>query len=130
MTREELINYWIETADRDFSTMLNLYKNKDYCWALFIGHLVLEKLLKAYYVKVVDINPPFLHDLLRLAEKAHLTLSEDQKDFIDLVTTFNINTRYPDYKKEFYKKCTKRFAEENIEKIGKFRSWLKEQIKK
>ncbi|MBI2252373.1 MAG: HEPN domain-containing protein [Armatimonadetes bacterium] len=110
--------------------MLNLYKNKDYHWALFLGHLVLEKLLKAYYVKTIDINPPFLHDLLRLAEKVNLILSEEQKDFLDLATTFNINSRYPDYKKAFYKKCTKKFTKENIEKIRKFKLWLKAQIKK
>ncbi len=50
MTREELIQYWIATSDRDYQTMENLFKSKDYHWALFLGHLVIEKLLKAYYL--------------------------------------------------------------------------------
>lgn len=128
MTKKELISYWIKISDKDFSTMENLFKAKDYHWALFIGHLVIEKLLKAYYVKNIDINPPFTHDLLRIAEKTGLILSERQKDFLDLVTTFNIKTRYADYKLEFYKKCNKKYTEANISKIKEFRIWIKKKL--
>ena len=31
--------------------MINLFWSGDYNWALFLGHLVIEKLLKALYVK-------------------------------------------------------------------------------
>lgn len=31
--------------------MHNLYKVGEYHWALFVGHLVIEKLLKAIYVE-------------------------------------------------------------------------------
>ena len=47
MTKEELINFWETSSDEDFKTMENLFNSKDYHWALFISHLVLEKLLKA-----------------------------------------------------------------------------------
>jgi len=110
--------------------MENLVKSTDYLWALFIGHLVIEKLLKAYYVKTVDDNPPWIHQLLRLAEKTDLLLTEEQKDTLLLITTFNINVRYPDYKYEFYKKCTKEYSETSIAKIKELRLWLKEQIQK
>lgn len=95
---------------------------------MFIGHLVVEKLLKAYYVKTVDDNPPWIHHLLRLAEKTDLFLTEEQKDDLLLITTFNINVRYPDYKNEFYKKCTKEYTETNIDKIKELRLCLKKQI--
>ncbi|NQU88424.1 MAG: HEPN domain-containing protein, partial [Mariniphaga sp.] len=48
---EKSINHWIESSDRDFLTMTNLLKSKDYSWSLFLGHLVIEKLLKALVVK-------------------------------------------------------------------------------
>jgi len=129
MTKEELLNFWETSSDKDFKTMEHLFNSKDYHWSLFIGHLVLEKLLKAVYVKNVGNTPAFIHDLSRLAEQAKLTLTEEQKDFLDLVTTFNIKARYPDYKKKFYKKCTKVFTTKNIEKIKEFRLWIKKQIK-
>jgi HEPN domain-containing protein len=124
MDKEAMINYWVQTANRDYKTMMNLFKSKDYHWSLFIGHLVIEKLLKAIYVKNVDNNPPRIHDLLRLAEKAQIHTTEVQKDTLDLITTFNMNARYPDYKQSFYKKCDYNFTMNSIGKIKELKIWL------
>ena len=48
MTKEEIIRYWKSSSDRDFITMENLFNSRDYSWALFIGHLVIEKLIKEH----------------------------------------------------------------------------------
>lgn len=130
MDRLYLIQYWIETGNRDYKTMLNLYESKDYHWCLFIGHLMLEKLLKALYVKNVDSNVPKIHDLLRLADRALIQTTENQKDKLDLITTFNISARYPDYKHSFYIKCNHDFTTVNIEIIKELREWLLFQIEK
>jgi HEPN domain-containing protein len=126
LTKEELILYWRETSEQDFKTMINLFKSKDYHWSLFIGHLVIEKLMKAIYVKNTpfDSNPPKTHDLLVISEKAGLTTTEMQKDLLDMFTTFNISTRYPDYKQNFYKKCTEEFTNNRINEIKELRLWL------
>ena len=47
--------------------------------------------------------PPYLHNLLRLAEKCDLNLDEEQRLFFATVTAFNINARYDDYKMTFQK---------------------------
>ncbi len=88
--------------------MINLYNSKDFHWSLFMGHLVIEKLLKAIYIKNThdDNQPPRIHDLLLLAKRAKVNPSENQQDQLDMITTFNISARYPDYKYRFYKKCT------------------------
>lgn len=130
METKDLIDYWVNTADNDFNTMLNLFNSKDYHWSLFIGHLVIEKLLKAIYVKNIDNNPPRIHALLRLAELAELDTTEEQKDGLDLITTFNINARYPDYKQVFYNKCDYDFTMKNIEKIKELRIWLLSIVEK
>ena len=130
MNKEELISYWIESSDNDFQAMNHLFEKKDYTWALFVGHLIIEKLLKAYYVKNIDNTPPFIHNLLKLAEKSKIELSEEQKDILDTVTTFNLRSRYEDYKLEFYKMCSKRFTTKWIKNITEFRKWIKEQILK
>ena len=88
----------------------------------------IEKLLKAYYVKVRNNNAPFTHDLLRVAEKAELDISEEQKDILDLITSFNIRARYDDYKMEFKKKCNKKFALDSIERIKGIRKWIKSKL--
>ena len=125
-----MLNYWLNSSDKDYKTMLHLFNSKDYQWALFIGHLVIEKLLKGYYIKHVDNNVPYSHDLLRIAEKSNLNLTNEYKDMIDLITTFNIKARYDDYKLEFYKKCNKKFTNDSIKKIKEIRKWIKEELKK
>ncbi|MDH7553298.1 MAG: hypothetical protein QHH74_06560 [Spirochaetota bacterium] len=47
---------------------------------------------------------------------------------LDFVTTFNINARYPDYKQEFYRKCTMKFTQDAINKIKELRQWLLSMI--
>jgi len=130
MTRDEIMKYWIDSSEVDFKAMENLFQHGHYAWALFIGHLVIEKLLKAYHVKNINILTPPIHDLTKIAENANLPLSENQKDFLDEVTTFNIKARYPDYKNRFYRKATKEFTERYITKIKEFRQWLINMIKK
>ena len=124
MKKDEIIKYWLDSSDIDFKAMDSLFNNGHYVWTLFVGHLVIEKLLKAYYVKVVDNNVPQIHHLLQIAERAGLALSDSQKDFLLEVTTFNLKARYPDYKQRFYKKATKHFAENYMNKIKEFRTWL------
>ena len=50
MTKDEIIKYWLSSSDRDLTVMESLFDNGHYVWALFVGHLVLEKILKAHYV--------------------------------------------------------------------------------
>ncbi|MEY4875681.1 MAG: hypothetical protein RL708_830 [Bacteroidota bacterium] len=124
---EKITQHWNDTSDADFQTMLNLFQSKDFHWALFMGHLVLEKLLKAYVVKTTKNHAPFTHDLTRLANISTLPFSTEQLDWLDTVSTFNLNARYDSYKQAFYKKCTPIFTTEWIEKIKHLQTWIKQQ---
>jgi HEPN domain-containing protein len=127
---EKVAGYWVETSDNDLKTMSNLFTTKDYHWSLFIGHLVLEKLLKAGVVLKTGNNPPFTHDLTKLAKITGYNFSEEQLDWLDTITTFNLNARYDSYKKAFYQKCTFDFTKEWFDKIEKLQLWIKEQLLK
>lgn len=96
--------------------------------ALFLGHLSLEKMLKAIYVKLFDQTPPFNHDLVLLAEKGKLPLSDELITELKIINEFNIQTRYPDYRNEFYKRCTKEFVEEELKRINNLREWIKSTL--
>ncbi len=108
--------------------MQNLLKSKDYSWALFIGHLVIEKLLKALYVKKHQKYAIFTHDLLRLASKAEVTLNEELEEWLDDISTFNLNARYDNYKQDFQRLCTKEYTDLWTERIEKIRLWLINQL--
>ncbi|MEO5603622.1 MAG: HEPN domain-containing protein [Cyclobacteriaceae bacterium] len=107
---DEVVQGWIESSDRDFMAMNNMYKSKNYSWSLFVGHLAIEKLLKACYAKQFKNPAPLIHNLVRLSDLVSLNLTETQKDKLVEITTFNISARYNDIELAFYKKCTKVFT--------------------
>lgn len=129
MEKQDYIKYWIETSENDLSSMESVFLAGKYDWSLFIGHLALEKILKALWVKnnLSDI-PPKTHNLKKIAEEAKLEFNDEDLLLLNRITNFNLETRYPDYKKEFFKSCTKEFAEENIQKIKGLYGCIKEKI--
>ena len=96
--------------------------------ALFLGLLVIEKLLKAHYVKKLQKHPLFIHDLLRLSQKIELKLTEEQEEWLDEISTFNLNTRYDNYKQEFRKRCTPEYTAVWLNRIETIRIWLINQL--
>jgi len=58
MNKDTIIELWINSSDKDFETMNDMYKTKHYDWALFMGHLSIEKILKALYLKNTEENFP------------------------------------------------------------------------
>lgn len=126
--KQKLIDFWIAGADDDYDTMTAMFDTKRYSWALFVGHLMIEKLLKAYFVKINENYPPFTHNLLKLAKDTNLPLTDELKLQLTTITAFNLNARYDDYKRSFQKKCTPDFTNEWIEKIKELKLWIREQI--
>ena len=129
MDKDTIIESWKNSSDKDFLTMNDLYKTKHYDWALFMGHLSIEKLLKALYLKNTEESfPPLIHDLRRIAERSNLSLTEEQLILFDTISRFNIRARYDDYRQSFYKLCTLDFTNEWITKINECRSWIKQML--
>lgn len=130
MNSIDLMNYWIESSDRDYESMKKNYEAKQYTWALFIGHLTLEKLLKAIYAKVNEGSPypPKIHNLNILAERCNIELDERKSKILMTCNSFNISARYEDYKNEFYERCTEEYTSEQIKNIEEVRTWLKKML--
>ncbi len=57
-----------------------------------------------------------------------LELTEEYSDWLDEITSFNINARYDDYKKEFYSLCTPEYTKAWVAKIVILRQWIKEML--
>lgn len=129
MERMELIQYWLESADKDSMTMEKLYAMEEYPWALFLGQLVLEKTLKAIYTQNVDFEVPRIHDLVRLAVLAQIEVPQAEIESMDIISSFNLNTRYPDFKLSFHNQCTKEFTAQYMGIIRSLHQWLQSLIK-
>lgn len=125
MDKKDIINYWDSEAEESLQVAQHLFDKKDYSYALFFGHLAIEKLLKSIYVSRKDEDVPRSHNLPRIAKAANLTIPEDILSGLIRITVFNLEARYPDYKKKFRNKCTKHFTTQELDKIHKVFKWLK-----
>lgn len=124
MSKEKKVNYWISSADKDWIVAGHLFEKGDYPYALFLGHLTIEKLLRAVFVSKFDEPPPRTHRLVYLAEKVQLDLSSEKLEMLEIITDFNLEARYPDEKFSFFKKCTRHFTEKYLNKIEEIKKWL------
>ena len=126
---KKLTKYWQIIAERDYETMLGLFKIKRYPESLFFGHIVLEKILKGLVVAEIKNEAPYIHNLTKLAEISKCDLSKEELDLLDEVNDFNIRARYPEYKLQFYKQCDKEYAKNYLDKINKLYKKLCQKLK-
>ncbi|MGV8058515.1 MAG: HEPN domain-containing protein [Smithellaceae bacterium] len=127
---QKQVAYWIEQSDNDLPVAESMLEKGHYTWSLFIGHLVLEKILKAIYVREHQKIAPRIHDLVKLAKSTTLNLNDEQLIFLSEVSDFNMESRYPDEKNKFARKCNREFATDYLRRIKEMSSWLKKQIGK
>ena len=65
---EKLKTYWVLEAEEALQVANHLVEKGDYSYALFFGHLAVEKILKSLYVIRRRKHAPQVHNLLRLAK--------------------------------------------------------------
>lgn len=125
---EKTVSYWLESAKYDLDASRSLIAIEKFPYALFLGHLALEKLLKSLVVKRTEEHAPFTHSLVFLAEKTGMEIPEALLDQLGEFTEFNIEARYPDETGEFYKKCTSDFTKQKFEEIEEAFQWFLQRL--
>ncbi|MFP4393446.1 MAG: HEPN domain-containing protein [Desulfohalobiaceae bacterium] len=125
MDIQKQIVHWQNSATEDLAVAKELIAQKRIRHGLFFGHLALEKILKAHVCTTTnDIAPP-LHNLIRLAELAELSLSADLRNLLAEVTPFNIEARYPDL---LVPAPTYDKAQEYIKRIEEAFQWMNSKL--
>ena len=124
------VEYWVKSAENDLETAESLIKEKKFDWALFMGHQVLEKILKAIYVECKRTFPPKTHDLILLLKEMNLHIGDTELDFFAEVNTFNISPGSSDDQFKINKLFTKEFSLAKFKEIQRKYQWLKEKLKK
>ena len=127
---DKTIDYWIESAEYDFETGKNLLESKKFPYALFFAHLAIEKILKAIVVKNTGEHAPYTHSLVMLAKNTSINITDQMLDKLAEYMEFHIEARYPDDKKDFYKKCSEEFTTNKIDEMDKVYKWLKKRLNK
>lgn len=129
MKIEDHIQFWLDGAEHDLDAAESLFTSGKYDWCLFLAQLVIEKALKAVYVRDNDNQlPPRTHNLVRLVEATSLQVNDDLKEFLSEVTDYNLEVRYPSYSHDLLKKCTKEFTGKKFQEIKELYRWITSRI--
>ena len=130
MTNEEKVQHWVNMANYDIESADVMMKSKRNLYVGFICHLTVEKMLKAYFVKITEETPPYIHNLRLLAEKTDIysMMSEEQKDFLNELNPLQIEARYQEYKSAIEKKLTDKATQEILTKTKEMMAWIKSKI--
>jgi len=125
MTKLQYIDYWVDTAENDWVTVDALLAAKRYSHCLFWAHLVLEKLVKAHWVKNHEENiPPKTHNIIWLLDESAVEMTPEDMMFLESFNRFQLSTRYPDYLRKIEKFCTEELAKSQLEKVKEIRQCL------
>ena len=125
MNKQDHIDYWRRTADSDWTASETLFDKGHYLQCLFFAHLVLEKLLKAHWVKDNrGDHPPRIHRLKSLFAQTQLNLSVDEMTVLDNMEIFQMEGRYPDYYSKITQLCTQQFTQKILERVAELKNNL------
>ena len=108
--KKQDISEWIKLSNYDLETARAMQRAGRYLYVLFCCQQAVEKRLKAVVINITEEFPPKTHDLIRLIELAKIGLTAKQQIFLRKLTTYYIETRYPEEAKELGKRVTKILA--------------------
>ena len=124
------VELWLGLCDRDLSGAHGLLQTKNYVLAGYQCHQVMEKALKAYIAFVSEGDPPYIHNLLRLADEKGLgkELSTEQWDLLERLNPLFIEAKYSDYKTMILSQLTPEYCAQLILRTEEFLSWIKKKL--
>lgn len=126
MTVQERIQYWQASAQSDLDASVALFSNRNYLHMGFFCHLAVEKHLKAYYWAFHGKEPPYIHNLLKLAAETKLNdrLSVQQRDLLALLMPLNLKGRYPDDQETILSNLTNDDFKDILQRTKEFCAWM------
>ncbi|MBR2772845.1 MAG: HEPN domain-containing protein [Bacteroidales bacterium] len=124
------VAYWIDIAEYDIGTAESLFKTKRWLYVAFMCHQAIEKTLKAYWSGTREDDPPYTHNHKRLASGCGLyeQMSDEQRKFIETVTNYNIEARYPEDKDALYRQLSKQACRQMIDETKQLMQWIIEEL--
>ena len=130
MTRDEQVQYWLDIANYDLDTAEAMHQTGRWLYVAFMCHQVIEKTLKDYWCATRDDDPPYTHSHQRLTTGCGIydEMSDDQRDFLDTITNYNIEARYPEDKEELTRTLTPQACRQMIDETKQMQQWIEEHL--
>lgn len=124
------VEYWLELAEYDIDTALVMLDGGRYLYVVFMCHQVIEKMLKAYYVKIRAEMPPYTHNLELLTNKSGLNrlLDQNQIDFLRRMESMNVESRYPADRELLSKALTPDKCRSMLQSTKEMFEWIRQRL--
>ncbi len=85
--------------------------------------------MKAQWIKDNEGNvPPKTHNLQHIASQTKLQFDENVYSYLAVISSWNTETRYPDYKLKMYKTATGEYNNVALIKVEKIKKWMLNQL--
>lgn len=119
------ISYWKNGAVEDLEVSKELVSSGRGRHGLFFAHLAIEKLIKAHICRHTQDLAPRIHNLVRLAEVAALSLNQTQRDIMAEMNAFSVEGRYPN---SMVSPLSKGEAQNYLSRAEEIYKWLMSQF--
>jgi HEPN domain-containing protein len=97
-----------------------------YIYVIFMSHMALEKALKALVTEETQKLPPRTHNLIDLAQRAHVVLSQEQQDFLGKINNTSVVVRYPDDLSAMVSQYPEAIAQDYLERTKELILWVRQ----
>ncbi|GHV75433.1 hypothetical protein AGMMS49942_02540 [Spirochaetia bacterium] len=128
MTSEEKFEYWLDIAQYDLKSAGIMYRSGRWLHVVFMCQQAIEKLVKGLFSLYKNDTVPHIHDIRAIFLKImpNLTIPVDEKnlDFLSLLNTYYLNTRYPAFKEKLSSTLNKTAAKTTLKKTKEIFEWL------
>jgi HEPN domain-containing protein len=117
---------WLAQVDYDLATAEQMLRAGRYIYVIFMSHMALEKVLKAVLTEETRKLPPRTHNLIDLAQRAQLALSQEHQDFIGKINNASVVVRYPDDLSEMISQYSEVIARDYLQKARELIKWIRQ----
>jgi HEPN domain-containing protein len=117
---------WLAQVDYDIATAEQMLPAGRYIYVIFMSHMALEKALKALVTEETQKLPPRTHNLIDLAQRAHVVLSQEQQDFLGKINNTSVVVRYPDDLSAMVSQYPEAIAQDYLERTKELILWVRQ----
>jgi len=108
MEKSEKVAYWIDRAMYDLKTAEAMFRTSRYVYSVFMCQQAIEKAIKACYIPQFNNEAPRTHNLTYLISLISFDPGEKYGELCAELTSYYIESRYPDYKQMVSKMVNKK----------------------
>jgi len=117
---------WLAQVDYDIATAEQMLHVSRYIYVIFMSNMALEKALKALVTEETQQLPPRTHNLIDLAQRARVVLSQEQQDFLGKINNTSVVVRYPDDLSAMVSQYPEAIARDYLERTKELITWLRQ----